>query len=195
MTFPTLSQFNRFTGEITGVTPKPRYLDSMKNYFLDQAAFARALTRENSLMYAVSSVEPEQGDGQLYYGLGKLMPGKVGREYYFTAGHFHAYRPAAEFYIGLAGEGLMLLQHETSGETRALPLRPDEAVYVPGYTAHRTVNTGAAPLLYLGIYPANAGHDYGLIAQRNFDQVVLEVAGRPVVMDRSAARELIAKDA
>jgi glucose-6-phosphate isomerase len=195
MMFPLLSQFNPGTGEVSGVTPKVRRLDGLKGYFVDEAAYRRALGQENPVVYSVSSVEPAQGDGQLHYGVGKLMPGRIGREYFFTAGHFHAYRPAAEFYIGLSGEGLMLLQHETSGETRVQPLRPDTAVYVPGYTAHRTINCGETPLIYLGIYPAQAGHDYGLIAERNFDQVVLEVNGQPAVMPRRDARALIEKDA
>jgi glucose-6-phosphate isomerase len=60
-------------------------------------------------------------------------------------------------------------------------------VYVPGYTAHRTINTGAIPLVYLGVYPAQAGHDYGSIAHKNFDNVVLEIDGQPVLMDRREA--------
>jgi glucose-6-phosphate isomerase len=55
---------------------------------------------------------------------------------------------------------------------------------VPGYTAHRTVNVGDEPLVYLGIYPANAGHDYGQIAKRNFRQMVLAGAQGPELVDR-----------
>jgi glucose-6-phosphate isomerase, archaeal len=193
MTLPFLSQFNPETGEINGLLPKVRKLDSLKGYFVDTAAFERSLQQGNPVIYAVTSVEPASGDGQLHYGLGKLMPGKIGPEYYFTAGHFHAYRPAAEFYIGLSGEGLMLLQDEVSGATVVQPLKPNLVVYVPGSTAHRTVNCGSVPLTYLGVYPALAGHDYGIIAQKNFNQVVIEVDGQPVVMDRQEALEYIAK--
>jgi glucose-6-phosphate isomerase len=34
--------------------------------------------------------------------LGVLMPGKVGAEYFMTKGHIHAWRPAAEVYLGSA---------------------------------------------------------------------------------------------
>jgi glucose-6-phosphate isomerase len=85
------------------------------------------------------------------------MPGKIGDEYFLTKGHLHAWRPAAEFYFGLSGEGVMLLEDEATGESRLVPLRPHHAVYVPGHTAHRTVNTGAVPLTYLGVYPARPG--------------------------------------
>ncbi len=113
-----------------------------------------------------------------------IMPGRIGAEYYLTKGHFHAWRPAAELYIGLRGEGVMLLEDEATGESKLVPLIPNSAVYVPGFTAHRTINTGKVPLTYLGVYPAQAGHDYGLIAERNFRKVVLAVDGKPTLRDR-----------
>ena len=66
-----------------------------------------------------------------------------------------------------------------------LPLQERTVVYVPGHTAHRTINTGDGPLIYLGVYPAAAGHDYGAIAERNFRKVVVEREGRPVMLDRA----------
>lgn len=56
-------------------------------------------------------------------------------------------------FSGLSGEGVMLLEDEAT-ESRLVPLRPHHAVYVPGHTAHRTMNTGTVPLTYLGVYPA-----------------------------------------
>jgi glucose-6-phosphate isomerase len=186
-----LTHFNPQTGEITGLKSRERLLESLRGYFLDKAAFEQSLQKGNPPVYSVASVEPADGDGQLHYGIGKLMPGKIGCEYFFTAGHFHAYRPAAEFYIGLSGEGLILLEDEFTGDTQVLPLRPNTAVYVPGYTAHRTVNFGSEPLTYLGVYSAQAGHDYGLLAKRNFNKVVLEIDGEPVTMDRQSAQEML----
>jgi glucose-6-phosphate isomerase len=57
-------------------------------------------------------------------------------------------------------------------------------VYVPGHTAHRTINVGPSPLTYLGVYPARAGHDYLTIAQNNFQCVVLERDGKPAMIKR-----------
>ncbi len=48
-----------------------------------------------------------------------------------------------------------------------LPLEAGAVVYVPGHTAHRTVNTGPAPLVYLGIYPWDAGHVARFPARRH----------------------------
>jgi len=114
------------------------------------------------------------------------MPGRIGAEYFLTKGHLHAWRPAAEFYFGLQGEGMMLLEDETTGESRLVDLRPQSVVYVPGHTAHRTLNTGSVPLSYIGVYPARAGHDYGKIAQRNFRFVVVERDGAPRMIERQA---------
>jgi len=193
MKFPLPSQFDPETGEVESATPQPRHLDGLAGKFVDDLAYRQALQNGNPLIYSVSSVEPAHGDGQLHYGIGKLMPGKIGCEYYFTFGHFHAHRPAAEIYIGLSGEGLMLLQYEITGDTQVQPLKSNTVVYVPGHTAHRTINTGAKPLLYLGVYPAQAGHDYGIIAKKNFNKVVLDIDRQPVVLGRQEALALISK--
>jgi glucose-6-phosphate isomerase len=160
-----------------------RRLSDLRSCFMDKAAVeSRLACGEDSVLYTVTSVEPASGEGQLHYGLGVLYPGRVGDEYFMTKGHLHAHRAAAEIYVGLSGEGAMLLEDEASGETRLVSLRADTIVYVPGHTAHRTVNTGTEPLVYLGIYPASAGHDYGAIARNNFSRVVLRGPdGRPVL--------------
>ena len=161
-----------------------RYLADLRGSFADTAAYEAALAQGNPLVYEVSAVEPAHGDGQLHYGLGILYPGTVGNEYYLTKGHYHTHRPAAEIYIGLKGEGAMVLEDEATGETRLVTLRANSAVYVPGHTAHRTVNTGTEPLVYIGVYPSNAGHDYGAIANRNFRKIVVQRDGQPVLLDR-----------
>ncbi len=78
----------------------------------------------------------------------------------------------------------MLLEDE-QGESRLLPLKANAIVYVPGHTAHRTINTGTAPLSYLGVYPAAAGHDYAAIARKNFRQLVIERNGAPKMVPRA----------
>ena len=161
-----------------------RRLSDLRGCFADAAAFDTALAQNNPVLYEVTAVEPAHGDGQLHYGIGILYPGKVGDEYYLTKGHYHSHRPAAEVYIGLKGEGMMLLEDEATGETRMVPLAANRAVYVPGHTAHRTLNTGNEPLVYLGIYPSNAGHDYGSIAEKNFRHFVVDRDGVPTLLPR-----------
>jgi glucose-6-phosphate isomerase len=162
-----------------------RRLADLRGCFADAAAFEAALARGNPLLYAVSAVEPASGDGQLHYGLGLVQPGRIGDEYYLTKGHYHTHRAAAEVYIGLSGEGAMVLEDEATGETRLAPLTGRSVVYVPGHTAHRTVNTGNVPLVYFGIYPANAGHDYAAIAKKNFSHIVVATPSGPQLRRRN----------
>ena len=181
-----LSRFNPLTGEIPGAPTVKRHLHDLRGCFSDERAFAAAAAAGNPLLYSVAGVEPANGPGDLHYGVGLLMPGKIGDEYYMTKGHLHSWREAAEFYIGLTGEGMMLLEDEACGESRMVPLRPNEVVYVPGHTAHRTMNVGTVPLTYIGVYPAQAGHDYGVIAASNFRCVVIERDGKPTMIERES---------
>ena len=172
------------TGSLSGRPVQKRHLSDLRGYFADEAAYEAALKQEDTLLYTVSSVEPAHGEGQMHYGLGILQPGKIGDEYFLTKGHFHTWREAAEVYVGLRGQGYMLLEHEPTGASTLVSLGEGEIVYVPGYTAHRTINTGSNPLAYLGIYPWNAGHDYGAIAERNFLKILVDQEGHPTLCDR-----------
>lgn len=169
-----------------GAETVTRHLGDLRGIFADEHAFEAALEQENPVVYTVQMIEGGPGEGDLHIGLGTLMPGRVGAEYFMTKGHFHAWRPAAEIYIGISGTGGMLLEEEEEDDAAStfVPLDRDHAVYVPGHTAHRTVNTGAEPLVYLGIYPAGAGHDYGSIAGKNFRSVVIERDGHRIMVPR-----------
>lgn len=179
-------RFDPETGRVDGAPMLERRLSDLDGCFADEAAYAAARAAGDPIVYTVASHTPAEGAGALHYGIGTLMPGRVGREYYLTKGHLHTWRAAAELYVGLRGEGMMLLEDEATGATRAVPLVPDATVYVPGHTAHRTVNTGPEPLVYMGVYPAEAGHDYGFVATRNFRHVVVERDGAPAVVERDA---------
>ena len=89
---------------------------------------------------------------------------------------------ASEVYIGLGGEGLILMQNR-KGEVRHLRIAHNSCVFIPPGFAHRTINTGAQPLIFLAVYPANAGHDYESIAERGFHKIVVDRNGEPVIMD------------
>jgi len=109
-----------------------RHLHDLRGCFADTNAFESAAAAGNPLLYSSLQSNPPGGEGDLHYGVGPLMPGKIGDEYFMTKGHLHAWRPAAEFYLGLAGEGVMLLEDEATGESRMVELRPHSVVYVPG---------------------------------------------------------------
>ena len=178
-------RFDPQIGEIDGRGKIVRRLSDMGASFVDPQAYSSALRADDPVLYHTSQVEDQTGDGDLHYGLGVLLPGKIGDEYYMTKGHIHAWRPAAEVYIGISGRGMMLLENEITGECAAVPLEKDTIVYVPGNVSHRTINVGDAPLVYWGILSSRAGHDYGAVAQRNFSKVIVERNGAPIVLERS----------
>lgn len=184
-----LRHFDPITAKIDGASLTERCLSQLKGCFADECAYRDALKDSDPVVYSVSSLEPANGEGDLHIGLGQIMPGRVGAEYYLTRGHLHSWREAAEVYIGLSGDGLLLLESEDGDASTvtasAAPIGPNTVLYVPGHTAHRTVNTGSVPLTYLGIYPARAGHDYAAIATENFRQVVVERDGSPVTVTRT----------
>ena len=180
-----LTEFDPQSGVIEGALIIERRLSDLRGSFADREAYETTLAEADPVIYTVALVEPAQGEGALHYGLGRIVPGRIGAEYYLTKGHLHAWRPAAEIYVGLSGEGAMLLEDERSGESRLLSLLPNSVVYVPGFSAHRTINTGSTLLTYLGIYSAAAGHDYSFIAGRNFRQVLVELDGQPTLTERS----------
>lgn len=179
-----LAKFDPRAGTIGDKPRVERRLADLRGCFRDAQAYERALASGNPLVYTVASVEPANGAGDLHYGLGVLHPGVIGDEYFLTKGHMHTWRDAAEVYIGLSGEGAMLLEDESVEGSRMVMLQANTVVYVPGNTAHRTVNTGDEPLVYLGVYPARAGHDYGVIAERNFRSVIVNRDGQPSLMAR-----------
>lgn len=172
------------SGSIAGRPVTSRRLSEVREAFADQRACDAVLRTGNPVVYTVSTFDVSHGPGQLHCGLGILFPGRVGDEYYLTRGHLHARKEAAEIYVGLQGKGLMILQNEDGTSTTA-DLVQNGIVYVPGHSAHRTVNTGSGRLAYLGIYPADAGHDYDSIRAGNFRTVVVLREGSPAVLPRS----------
>ena len=47
-------------------------------------------------------------------------------------------------------------------------MRPGTVAYVAPCWAHRTVNTGSEPFVFLAVYHGDAGHDYGTIETEGF---------------------------
>jgi glucose-6-phosphate isomerase len=183
MTLSPLSlNFDPATAVIPGFEESNRLLSQLAGCFADEAAYQNMLSKGDQVVYGLTNIDMASGEGQLHYGLGILQPGKVGSEYFMTKGHLHAWRPAAEVCICLQGQGMMILEHETEATTNVLPFSANSVVYVPGYTAHRTINVGDRPLVYWGVFSSEAGNDYEAIRQRNFSQVVIELDGQPFVL-------------
>lgn len=162
-------------------TTQQRRLSDMRGFYADPAA-EQALAASNPMIYEVYyAYVPEQVPGELGICTTTIYPGKVGDEYFMTKGHFHGKVDRAELYFGLSGSG-MLVMETPDGQTNAQPMVKGTSAYVPPYWAHRTVNVGSEPFVFLACFPADAGYDYGTIAERGFGIIVVERDGAPQVI-------------
>jgi glucose-6-phosphate isomerase len=55
-------------------------------------------------------------------------------------------------------------------ECRIEPMTPGSTHYIDGSLAHRTINDGSEPLVFLCAWPADCGHDYEEIRERGFGE-------------------------
>ena len=151
-----------------------RRLSALNGQFLDQASYEQMLTQEDSLLYEVYEIHRPQIAGELLTGISILHPGKVGREFFMTKGHFHAVRETAEVYLCIKGEGFMVMEN-MEGDAAVERLFPGRVLYVPPGWAHRSVCTARQEdLVTFFIYPGNSGHDYGAIEQQGFRKLVVD---------------------
>ena len=179
---PVDVKINMTTGELD--LPDNAYdrkLSQMYTMYEDQEA-ARKLLETDPVIYKVYERKLPELPGELQWCMSVTLPGKVGREYYMTKGHFHEVRETAEIYLCVGGEGYMLMETE-QGEVDIKEMRPNTCVYVPAYWAHRSINTGNTPLISFCVYPGHAGHDYGSIETKGFKKRVVEIDGKPVIID------------
>lgn len=158
-----------------------RRLSDMKTMYHDQAAMARMLAAGDPLLYEVYEVHVPSEAGHLNHCCSVVYPGQVGDEYYMTKGHFHAVEGTAEIYVGLQGEGMLLMQTR-DGQAAHIAFRPGVMAYIPPHWAHRMVNTCKERFIFLGVYPGDAGHNYGAIEQTGFVKLVVERNGSPVLV-------------
>jgi glucose-6-phosphate isomerase, archaeal len=175
------------TGRLSGnaITSKEKRLGQLAGLFRHQEAFARM--DPDQLVYTVQYWMPidEGTPGGLFWGNTTIEPGRVGDEYFMTAGHCHAALNRAEFYAAVKGEGVLLLMNE-SGNTRAEKMHPGSLSYIPGGFAHRVVNTGQTPLTFVACWPSDAGHDYTTVASRGFGVRIRSIDDLPQVIQEVA---------
>ena len=157
-----------------------RHLSAMAGMYEDAEAVRAA---GDPVVYKVYEKKIPELTGELQWCMSVTLPGKIGREYYMTKGHYHEVRDTAEIYLCTRGAGYMLMETE-EGRTSAVEMRPDVAVYVPARWAHRSVNTGDEPLISFCVYPGDAGHDYGTIETEGFRKRIVEIDGKPAIIDR-----------
>ncbi len=136
---------------------------------------------DDRLVYRVYAIPVPATAANVLSSTTVIEPGTVGREYFMTKGHFHEVRDRAEVYVGLTGEGCLVMATE-DGRHVVEPMRHGTVNYVPGGWAHRSVNVGSEPLVFFAAYVGDAGHDYATIEARGFPVVVVAGDDGPEVI-------------
>jgi glucose-6-phosphate isomerase len=153
-----------------------RRISDMRGIFL-----ANPDADEDAVVYRVYGIPAPETASHLQCSTTVLLPGTVGREYFMTKGHFHEIRDRAEIYIGLGGDGRLVMATD-DGRHAVEPIRRGTVSYVPGGWAHRSVNVGDQPLVFFAAYVGDAGHDYRTIEERGFPVVVVTGEDGPRVV-------------
>lgn len=154
-----------------------RCLSDMRGVFLEDPS-----GQDERLVYRVRGISVPETNSHVYTSTTVIEPGKVGREYFMTKGHFHEVRDRSEIYLGLAGEGWLVLAAEDKRYV-VEPMRKGTVNYIPGGWAHRTVNVGSEQLVFFAAYVADAGHDYTTIERRGFPVLVVEGENGPEIVE------------
>lgn len=175
--------FSALDGLSKGAESTKRRLSQMQDMYADGEA-ARALVEDGDpVVYEFYELGAPEHPGDLAFGTSICYPGKVGKEYFMTKGHFHTILDTSEVYYTLSGQGYMLTE-SPEGDVAAHQLEPGKAVYVPKRYAHRSVNTGDTPLITFFAFRGDAGHDYGTIETKGYRKLIVEGEdGRPKIID------------
>ena len=160
-----------------------RRLSALHGQFLDQETYDQMLATDDALIYEVYEIKRPEVEGELLMGISIVHPGKVGREFNMTKGHFHSVLETAEVYYCMQGEGYMVME-TPEGDTSVEALTPGKVLYVPPRWAHRSVCTSRQEdLVTFFAYPGNAGHDYGTIERQGFRKLVVDGLKGPEIID------------
>lgn len=116
-----------------------------------------------------------------------IQPGSAGGLPFHTKGHFHKDPDGAELVVGVAGIGQLELV-DRKGRRQALEIAPGTCVSVEPGWAHRALNPGTEPFLYLAVSSAFIGHDYESV--RDAGWMPGFAAGAPIREAHAPSKEL-----
>ncbi len=177
--FPTNVQLNTTDGSFTPCMELDlRKVSSLSKMFYDKAAVEQIIQSGDRLVYEIRYHPFITDNSDMALGTTVVFPGKVGNEYHMTKGHFHERDDQPEVYYCVQGQGILQMMTR-QGEYIGAPWQAGTVTHIPPQYAHRAVNTGNEPLVYVAVFHVAAGHDYDLIEQRGFSRLVVEQDGKP----------------
>ena len=78
--------------------------------YFDDEAYHQLVKKGDPLVYEFYELDTRT-PGDIAFGTTVIYPGKVGREYFMTKGHFHEILDTAEIYYCLSGQGYLLMEN------------------------------------------------------------------------------------
>ncbi|RED66171.1 glucose-6-phosphate isomerase [Cohnella lupini] len=181
-TLPFSAHFDLASGLSNDYSSTKRPLSKMLGMYSDAEAFQVLVEAGDPDVYEFYELTMPDSANELLFGTSIVYPGRVGREYYMTKGHFHTILDTPEVYYCLNGQGYMLMENP-EGDWKAERFLPGQAVYVPPRYAHRSINTGDVPLVTFFVYRADSGHDYGTLETKGFRKLIVDRNGQPEIVD------------
>jgi glucose-6-phosphate isomerase len=177
---PVSVQIDTNTGEFTPCPEKiDRKVSDLAAMFYDQAAVKQIIDTGDRVVYEIRYYPFITSKSDMALGTTVIFPGTVGGEYHMTKGHFHASDDQPEIYYCVQGEGLLLMESR-DGDYRVAPWKAGTITHIPPQYAHRVVNTGSTPLVFVASFHVAAGHDYEQIEAQGFKHLVVERDGQAV---------------
>lgn len=157
---------NFIESEIQGkdVIKSSKYFKDIKDIYENPSGI-----EDDTLMYDVYSyINGDQSNiVNLNYGLSVLHPVLVNGECNMTRGHFHDDAKFPEIYVGLGGNGLLMMS-DKKGYTFCEKVFAGSVHYIDGNYSHRLINIGDDDLRVLCVWSPCAGHDYESILKFNY---------------------------
>lgn len=157
------------TGSLEGeATRSTRTVGDLLEYWADREA-ASAMAEVPLYETETYFSKPDGTEGAILWGSTRLFPGNVGGEYFMTRGHWHTKPTHGELIICVSGQGLIVLMNQDR-VTTTVELKPGATFHIDGTLAHRTINTGAEPLVFWCAWAADCGHNYESILKEGFSE-------------------------
>jgi len=142
----------------------------MRDYFADSASVDAIVGAGDREVYAFWEIEYQGLGNGLSYGMTTVQPGKVGREFHMTKGHYHT-TEGDEIYICLEGQGVVILRNR-AGDVKECEMRPGLLIYIDAGWGHRTVNTGTTPLVFVSVWAPGIEHDYETVRREGYPSIL-----------------------
>lgn len=115
--------------------------------------------------YGMSGADREAPD--LLYASTVIEPGAVHGECFMTRGHFHLKPDRGEWMLTLRGAGKLVLR-DRCGRSWTEVMAKGSVHLIDGQHAHRVVNDGPEPLVFIVVWLADCGHDYESVLREGF---------------------------